>query len=327
MKVTEIITESQILNEQLGTFIRFLEMAISKKLGIRGAEGALAWLSKQLVNKSATSASAELAEAWSQTALRMGVPIEEAIKVGEKQAIAAGLDRSIIDTAKAQAGKLFAREAQAAMPGAGGILAKAGDQMQVAKGWLGSNFAMIDKALLAYGVAEPIYTCIYNINECYKRWDAGDPEYKQNPKLLQGDVQLEIDECVQKLVGLWAGRKILGGLFGKYGIQRLPFMGGDTMSATFNAAGAVSKTAFTAWLDTPVGRKAFAEWLVGGSLSAAGFKMVTDLISGLTKTGYDKIVTALGSDKAPDKPDTTPTAPIERPGATKYNLGTGAALN
>lgn len=326
MKVTEIITESQVLNEQLGSFIRFLEIAIEKGLGARGAEGALAWLSKQLVGKGADAAGTELAQAWTQTAIKLNIPIETAAKMGERQAIAAGLDRAVIDSAKAQSSKLFAREVQAVTPGTGGILAKAGDKMAVAKGWLGPKFAMIDQALLAYGVAEPIYTCIYNINECYKRWDAGDPEYKQNPKLLQGDVQLEIDECVQKIVGLWAGRKILGGIFGKNGVQRIPFLGGERMSALFNTMSPASKLAFTAWLDTPPGRKAFAEWVVGDSLSAAGFRMVTDLISGLTKTGYDKVLTALGSDKAPEP--RTPTAVDDVPvNQTNYDPRTGRALN
>ena len=127
-------------------------------------------------------------------------------------------------------------------------------------------------------------------------------------------------------MALWAGRGISKFVFGANGIQRLPFLGGDRLAAIFNTMGAVSKTAFTAWLDSPPGRKAFAEWVLGDTLAAAGFKYVTDFISGMVKTGYDKIITALGSDKAP-QPAKPMAPPLERPGQTVYSGATGAALN
>lgn len=323
MKVSELLNESQVLNEQLNTFIRLLEMVVEKGLGTKGLQQALAWISKAVVGKGGGTAAAELAEAWVLSAERMGMSSAEAIAMGERQALAAGVDRTVVDSARASAVNLAKTRASI---GGEGLLAKLGDKTQVVKSMLGSKYALLDGLLKTYGIAQPIIECVLEINECYKRWDSKtDPEYTKNPALLQGDVQHQIDKCVQRIVALWAGRKISGFVFGKNGLQRLPFMGGDKMSATLNTVGAVAKTGFTAWLDSPPGRRAFAEWVVGDTLIASGFKGVTDFISGLFKTGYDKILDAIGSDKAPPKPEEQPSA--ERPGQTRYDLATGRALN
>lgn len=325
MKVTEILSESRILNEQLNTFLRLLEMVVEKGLGTKGLESALTWLSKAVAGKSSASASAELAEAWVLSAERLGFNTAESIAIGERQAIASGVDKSVVDAAKTRALDLAAT--RRGLAGTEGILAKAGDKLQVVKGLMGSKFALLDGILKTYGIVEPIMQCVLGINECYQRWDSKkDPEYLANPALLQGDVQHLIDVCVRQIVALWAGRKLAGFVFGANGLQRLPFMGGDRMSAVLNSLTPVAKTAFTAWLDSPPGRQAFAEWVVGDSLAAVGFKGVTDFISGLVKTGYDKILDAVGSNKAPPKP-TDLGPPKERPGITRYNMGTGIALN
>jgi hypothetical protein len=322
MKVTEIITESQVLNEQVGIFLRYLTTALERGSGAE-VDAALLWLSKQLVGKNAASAATELGEAWARTAMKMGTSIDEVIILGEKQAVNARIPQTVIDAAKKQATKLFAQETGQAT----GMLAKLGNETQIVKSWLGSKFDLVDNLLKLYGIAEPIYTCIISINADYARWDSKqDPDYTANPKLLQGDTQHHIDVCVRKILALWAGRKISGFVFGKNGIQQLPFLGGAKMSAMFNSLGAGSKLAFTAWLDSDIGRQAFAEWVVGDTLAAAGFRGVANVLSGLTMTGYNKILTAIGSDKAP--PPVEPMAPsAPRPGQTRYDFSTGRPLN
>lgn len=325
MKVSEILIESQVLNEQLNTFIRLLEMVVEKGLGTKGLEKALTWLSKAVVGKGAGSAAGELAEAWVLSSERMGIGMSDAIAMGERQALAAGVDRAVVDSAKSQAVNLAAT--RQGLAGGEGLLAKLGSKTEVVKSMLGSKYALLDGLLKTYGIVQPIVECVLEINGYYKRWDSKtDPEYTKNPALLQGDVQLAIDICVQRVIGLWAGRKISGFVFGKNGLQRLPFMGGERMSATLNTVGAVAKTGFTAWLDSPPGRQAFAEWVIGDTLLAAGFKGVTDFISGLIKTGYDKILDAVDSDKKPPTPELVKPA-AERPGVTKYDFATGSALN
>jgi len=325
MKVTEIITESRILNEQVSMYLSYLARALERggPSVYAGVDDALLWISKQLVSKEASVAAAELGEAWAKTAIKMGTKVDDAILIGEKQAVNARIPQAVIDSAKKQAAKIFAKEAGQAT----GALAKVGTNAQIVKGWLGSKFDMVDNLLKLYGIAEPIYTCVLAINADYARWDSKqDPEYLANPELLQGDTQHHIDVCVRKILALWAGRKISGFVFGRNGIQQLPFLGGDKMSAMFNSLGAGAKLAFTAWLDSDIGRQAFAEWVVGDTLAAAGFRFVADILSGLTKTGYDKILTAIGSDKAP--PPAEPMAPsAPRPGQTRYNAATGQALN
>ena len=322
MKVTEIITESRVLNEQVGMFLRYLTQALERG-GPAEVEAALLWISKQLVSKDATLAATELGEAWARTALKMGTSVDDAILIGEQQAVNARIPQAVIDAAKKQAAKLFARESGQAT----GALAKIGTNTQIVKGWLGSKFDLLDNLLKLYGIAEPIYTCILSINADYARWDSKqDPEYLANPNLLQGDTQHHIDVCVRKILALWAGRKIAGFVFGKNGIQQLPFLGGDRMSALLNSMAAGSKLAFTAWLDSDIGRQAFAEWVVGDTLAAAGFRGVANVLSGLTMTGYNKILTAIGSDKAPPKAEPIPAAK-QRPGQTRYDFATGRALN
>jgi hypothetical protein len=325
MKVSEILHESQILNEQLNTFLRLLEMVVEKGLGTKGLEKALAWLSKAVVGKSASSAAAELAEAWVMSAERMGIDMSAAIATGERQALAAGVDRAVVDSAKTQAVNLAAT--RQGLASGQGLLARLGNNTQVVKSMLGSKYALLDGLLKTYGIVQPIVECVLEINGYYKRWDSKtDPEYTKNPALLQGDVQLAIDVCIRQILALWAGRKISAFVFGKNGLQMLPFAGGDRMAAVLNTAGAVAKTGFTAWLDSPPGRKAFAEWVVGDTLMAAGFRGVADFISGLIKTGYDKILDAVDSDKAPPKPEPMKPA-AERPGQTRYDFATGRALN
>lgn len=323
MKVIEIINESQILNEQLAVFLKSLSAAIAKN-STKEIDDALITLAKA-VGKNTTKAVPELGEAWFRTAKQMGTSVEDAMTLGQKHALAAGVDRATIRASKKYALELAEREGYQ-VGGAVTKLGRLGDNMTVVKSVLGTGFVAIDQLLVAWSIAKPIYDCIVAINENYKRWDAKDPEYMAAPQKLQGDVQLEIDECVRKVVAVLLGRKILGGIFGKNGIQRLPFMGGDKMASLFNLAGAASKTTFTAWLLTPQGAQAFAEWVVGSSLSAGLFRGMTDIISGLAMSGYNAILTAIDSNKAPQPAPPAPPAPPGRP-QTRYDMATGRALN
>lgn len=323
MKVYEIITESRILNEQLNLLIRSLEVAIEKG-SLSGIDAAvnngLKWIAQQLAKKGAQGAN-ELAEAWYQTAKMTGRSLDDVIAQGEREAVAAGMDKNVINTAKAQANKLF----KSSQPG---MFSKLKTNAQKAQFFYGEQFNVINWVLTAYGIGTPIMECIANIASVYERSDAGEPEL-QGAK-LQWAVQFYIDKCVQQVLAVWIGGKMAKFPFGPNGIQQLPFLGGPKMSAIFNAMGQAAQASFLLWFQSDQGQEAFARWLVGEALLPGGkmFKGFSDLVSGMSKTGYDKILTKLGSDKAgkPD-PDVKPTPSEYKPDQEVKRDIYGAPLN
>lgn len=323
MKVYEIITESRILNEQLNLLIRSLEVAIEKG-SLSGIDAAvnngLKWIAQQLAKKGAQGAN-ELAEAWYQTARMTGRSLDDVIAQGEKEAVAAGIDRNVISTAKAQANKLL----KSTQPG---MFAKLKTNAQKAQLFYGGKMEMINGVLTAWGIGVPILECISNIASVYERSDAGEPEL-QGAK-LQWAVQFYIDKCVQQVLAVWLGSKVAKFPFGPNGIQQLPFLGGPKMSAMFNAMSSASQATFLIWFQSEAGQEAFARWMVGEALLPGGkmFKGFADLVSGMAKTGYDQVLTKLGSDKAgkPD-PNVKPTPSEYKPDQEVKRDIYGAPLN
>lgn len=327
MKVTEILSESRILNEQLNLFLKAITAA-AERGSITAIEDALLWLGKALSSKGAKTAVGELAEGWVKTAEITGSSLDEIVQLGRAQAAKGGVDKAVLDAAEKEAQVLF----KARQPAAPGLVATAKSKAQAGKAWFGKNWESANNLLLAWGIADPVLDCVYYINQAYEKQQSGDPEF-QGAK-LQYAVQYEINECVTRVAGLLVGSKLVKGIFGPNGIQRLPFAGGPKMATMFNGLGEAGKTAFMAWMMTDEGRKAFANWLVGNSAMPFGptFAWVTSKLSEIAKTGYDHIMRFLGNPNAgaapdPDKDFFTTSGDAQKRPQTSYNLGRGQALN
>lgn len=317
MKVHEIITESTILNEQLRGAIQAIELALSRG-GIAAVEQELIAFGRILAGKSGKTVVDELAEAWVKTAELSGMSAENAITLGSNSARTGGVSAAVIADAEKAALALAKKR------GVGVITV--GDKVAAAKAWFGTGLGTVNQILTAWSIGQPVMECVGFITEAYKKHDAGDPEY-QGAK-LQYVVQFEITKCLQSVLAIWAGNKIIKGVMGPNGIQRLPFQGGPNISQLYNGLGEAGKAAFMVWMQTDEGKTAFAQWLLGNTMLPGGraFAWVTEALGGWVKTGYDKILKQLGSDKAGEPPVSKPIEAKPRP-QTRYDLSTGRALN
>lgn len=332
MKIYDIITESQILNEQLSVFVRMLEQVIDKGLGTKGLEYALSWLSKAVRGKGPAAAE-ELAEAWIKSAEKIGLSTDEAIKIGSAQAKEAGIADDVIKAARETAEGLAKR-------GRNSIFAKVKDKEQAFSLWYGARAAQVNKALTIYGIFEPIAECAWNIFQLYKMREEGNPKL-QDINTLSYAVQYYIDECVKRVVTVWAGNKVIGKVMGQWvpGIAyNIPLFGKllQQLDPIYNKITPAAQAAFKVWMATPDGQQALAKWLVGDAMffgtdtkipfGPTWQKVVLNPLSGMTKTGYDHILRMIGSDKA--APDYKPDPNSKDAGAIwqNYDMKTGKRL-
>ena len=332
MKIYDIVTESQILNEQLGTFVQMLEKIIDKGLGVKGLEYALTWISKAVRGKGPAAAE-ELAEAWIKAAEKMGMSTDDAIKIGSDQAKAAGIADDVILAARETAEGLAKR-------GRNSVFSKIKDKEQAFSLWYGVRAAQVNKALTIYGIVEPIAECAYNIFQLYEMREQGNPQLQDNAKLSYA-VQYYIDECVKRVVTVWAGNKVVGTVLGKWvpGIAyNIPILGKlfQQLDPIYNKITPAAQAAFKVWMATPDGQEALAKWLVGEAMvpntewkipfGQTWQKLVLNPLSGLTHTGYNHILRMIGSDKA--APNYKPDTPSDSPKVLQnYDMTTGRKLD
>ena len=332
MKVFDIITESQQLNEQLWRFGQMIDYAVSK--GGAGIEQALVWIAKKVLGKE--NAAKELAEAWMVTAEKAGISSSEAISRGSAAAREARIADDVIAAAQAEARVLAKARAET-------VWGKITSGTQAAEFYWGANWATINRGLKWWGILEPIYDAATGILKVYRMRDEGHPELQDKNK-LQWAVQWHIDNAVQRIAALQIGRILIGGVLGKSGIQQIPLLNFSAFNKVYDLATPAAQAAFQAWIITDAGQQSLAKWLVGEAMvpytdwkvpGGALFRgMITDPLSGILKSGYDAVLRAVGSDKAQQLPKPKdPNAPIPKPAAgsfgeltgRKFDLGTGRA--
>ena len=299
MRVKDIVTESRILQEQLGSFITYLKYAIklrgSEKGITHGIEWALSWMAKAV--KSSPKAADELAKAWIKTAEEASVSASEAISSGSKMAKANGISDEVIAQAASKAEALAAKS----------FRLTATEKVAAAEMWYGSRFYALNNFLTLVGIAEPILEAIYYINDAYKKADAGDPEYQGGK--LHFIVNAEINQAVARVIGIVGARGLTAWALGPKGIQALGPLGWGPIGYAFNLATPATQAAAQAWLISPPGQEAFARWLVGKSMLPGGtvfYDYVVDYLGGMIRTAHNSILQKMGSDKAqasPKKPE------------------------
>jgi hypothetical protein len=333
MKITEVITESrQQLNEQLWRFTQMIEYAVSR--GGVGIEQALLWIAKKVAGK--PGAAKELAEAWMVTAEKAGISSSEAIAQGSAAARSSGLSAEIIAEAEREAAILARARANS-------VWGKIKTGAEAGEFYWGATLNTINTGLKWWGILEPIYECVTGILKVYRMHDEGHPELQDKAK-MQWAVQWYIDNCVQRVTALLAGRMLIRGVLGKDGIQRVPLLNFSAFNKIYDLASPAAQAAFQAWMITNDGQQALAKWLVGEALvpgtdwkvpGGALFRgMITDPISGLVKSGYDAFLRAIKSEKAQQLPEPKdPNTPVEKPkpgslgdlAGRKFELGRGRA--
>jgi hypothetical protein len=321
MKVLDIITESLILNENPVVLLALERFLASRVPGtaLPALEAAISKFASSLVGKSASAAEREVAETVAASASKLGVSVDEAGAWLAPKLRAGGLSDDVINAGIKRAGSTTSGRV-------GNWWAGLKDDTARLNFWYAGTMSTINKILLTLGISKPIFDAVVDIMYGYEQKDKGNPEFQGNK--LQAYVTLKMHEAVMDVIALGVGQKVFGGLFGKYGIQALPFGGWSVIGGTFNALQPAAKAAFMVWIQSEPGQKAFAEWLTGNALlGGPAFKELTYQLNGLIKGGYDKILREMGSDKAqqvPDAKDLIPSAPLKN---KEFDWATGRYKN
>ena len=334
MKIYDIIAESQQLNEAGYLFGVYLNRAIPK--GIQAIEHVMKWFAEKLVGK--PKAIDDLAEGWAVLAEKTGMSSDEAIRIGSRQAKAAGHADDVIEAAARRAEELIQKAANTPW-------AKLSNPNSAFNFWYGTRAAEVNKWLMAYGILQPVAECAYEIFKLYKMREEGHPELQDLNKLSWG-VQWHIDQCVKQVASLIAGNFLLKKLVTNWvpGVAYNLWPVGKLFQALdpiYNKLPPAATAAFKVWMMTDDGREALAKYLVGEAMipgtewKAPGGKYwqkVIDILSGLAKTGYDHVLRWTGhGDLAKPLPD--PNANTDKPASTnrlygprRHDMGTGELL-
>ena len=318
MKVFEIITETQQLNEfGEGALVRLLSLAginLVERAAVRAA-------TERLVAKYA----AEIATA-SRSGGTFTMPTEAVMRVTLK---AEGLsDDAIAKVMKNPAKFLQTIEKEAAAAARKASLEAGKAQVRMASAeairLFGKGWQWAYGLANLYGYGEPLVTCVTNVMDIYSKHEAGEGKFK-DPQYAKDAIQFHIDKCVAQMAGLFAGTKILKGGFAM--IRDYPWQSGAKMTALWNGASAASRMAFVAYMNTDEGRTAYSEWLLGETFLAQGFKWITEFMSDIATTGANKLVRALHPSplNAPNEP--APNQAYSKPSTTQRDPLSGRALN
>jgi hypothetical protein len=296
MKVYEILSENHDLNESVkDKFFTALGLRIVERLAAKGA-------TKKLIEHWADELAA------GATKLAPDVAGDFLKKQGLKPETVTRLtaDSKFLTSVEKDAAKLLEKRKWE--------LAKTG----YAAAW-GTTWKVFYYSALAWGVGEPIYRCAKNIEDAYARHNAKQGEIA-DPQVLQHTVQHHINICVGEVAAIFIGTKVIKGVFGASGVQQLPFLGGERISALFNTASAASRAAFVVWLGTDAGNRAFAEWITGAGLLSTPLKFVRDTAGILVKTGVDKIIKLFNPTASVDGTDGPQLGPDGKPIDPATNL-------
>jgi len=330
MKIYDIIQESQQLNEAVGVVLSTaIKYALPK--GIGAIEHVLSWFAGRIANK--PKAAEELAEAWVYLAEKSGMGIDEAVSVGSRSAKGKVAD-DVIEAAAKKAREISLANSKTIW----GQLKTPDSRTNF---WWGALWDSINAGLMFWGIVDPILDCKEKILNVYRMRDEGEKELQDDGK-LQWVVQYYIDECVQRIVSIWLGNKIVSKVIGSWvpGIAyRIPLAGKllAKLDPIYSKLPPVAQAGFKAWMISSEGQEALAKWIVGEAMiPGTDWKIpggdyykrfIINPLSGLSKTGYDAVLRKLGSDKAQPAPkDYEPPSNVTEP-PDNYAPGLGKAKN
>ncbi len=307
MRVKDILHEHRILQEQLWRLGQALKYAAGMGEGMTSqVRQVLAWFSSKVAGK--PNAAEELAQGWVKVAEINKVTPAEAIAAGKVEAEGARIAKEVIEEAEQLAIQLMTKSRRLRVRSELGAME-----------WLyGTALNTYNFWLTAAGIVKPISECIWYIYQAYENMEKGHPEY-QGPK-LQYIVQFEINKAIREVTAIIAGRGLIAWALGPKGIQVLGPLGWGPIGKAFNILSPAAQASFITWFQTDAGQKYFAEWLVGKALipftevkmpGGSSFNWVTEFVGGRTKTAYDAILRAVGSDKA-QEPAKMPEIPASK---------------
>lgn len=288
MKIYDIITENKSITENSGTLLSWIA-----RLAAKGANR--------------TQAVEQLAQLWASTAAAKGPGTgAKVILAGEKLAKSAGVADDIILDAKLMAQKLIG-QSEATLGKA--ALTKV----------MGEHWDAVNKWTSILGVGIPITQCAWSINQAYSKQAAGDPAYQGAE--LSKHIQAAFDTCVGQLLALGIGRGLIKvgaaiprGFFGSFTSQT------NILEKAVMGLSTAAQTAFTAWLISPPGQKALAEYTVGNAFGASEFKYIRNLASGYVMTGYDDLMNFVGK-PLPDRATTVQNRADAAAADKEFDLG------
>ena len=319
MKVYEIISESQILNEESAWMMIF--RAASKGSG--AIADVLRSISVQV--RTGEKAVAELAEAWVAVARRTAQDIEEVIKSGRKKAKDANVADDAIRAAETEAraqAKLLADYDKLLLP--------LGERIP---DWLPTLINTL-------GIAIPIYNYFKQMD----KWGKQGLSKEQ----LEEKKNIELGVLLTEMAALFVGGKIVNAAGGivKFLSKVLPAKSYNAVVAVIDKVMKPSlSAAFATWLGTDAGRRWLATTTLGGLTELMGidalkpgnrsqlfndmgtwFQNIMNVITGVTND-IIKAVTGKEDDKKPEEPvkQLTP-AEMEKLGLTPQQEPTYARL-
>ena len=305
MKIYEIISESQNLNEG-SVFLSILE-----KLG---SERAFTWLSKMLAKSPTKQAIEKLTMELTEIGQKGGTT---AIDQTVAKLRATGTSEEVLTVSSKQAKSALSQA----------NISKGLDSFAKVSG---TGWKTIESGLTLWGVGKPIYDCADGIADAYARNAAGDPEY-QGAK-LQGAIQIYLDRAVAQILSLWAGRTLVKIVASMPKNFFSAFYNGPLLDKAYSGLTKAGQTAFTAWMVSPQGQKAFAEWIVGSSFTGSTMRGLSSWVGGWAKSVYDVIANkaatgekATSVEQPTDAADTAPpaAAPVAQ---SEYDPLTGGRL-
>jgi hypothetical protein len=332
MKIYDIIAESQQLNENvlIMTGFRQLLKYVSSRNG-QGLEHAMEWIAKRLAGKA--GAAEQLAEAWILAAEKVGISEAEAVALGAEKAAKAGIADDVIAAAKRAADKLIEKRANSVW----GQLKTPDSKTNF---WWGASWKTINAGLTFWGIVEPILECKENIMKLYEMRERGEPELQDLNK-LNWAVQWYIDKCVQQVVSIWAGNKIVGKVVGSWVpgvVYNIPIAGKlfGKLDPLYSKLTPVAQAGFKTWMMTSDGQEALAKWIVGEAMLPGTEwkipggewykKAILNPLSGLALTGYNKISRYLNPNNPNIPPDPNANKKDKKDDEYKPNTTFGSGL-
>ena len=215
MKVHEIITESQILTENLSRVL----LNVLERVGVADFDRALAYLARSVVGKTDVAVGKEMAEAWLAASKKTGLPFEDVVAAGQRELNTAGVNRTVVDAALAEAERIAPGLWSRIMSRLGKAGTKA-EHEAAAKSIFGSKFDFVSALAYKLAIWGPVAECAYHLIDLKRRRDSGDPEYQNDATYVYCIHNLQGDEPMKSMYNML---KVYLGFSDKY----CAYCGGD----------------------------------------------------------------------------------------------------
>jgi hypothetical protein len=270
MKVHEIITESQILTENLSRIL----LNVLERVGVADLDKALALIARSVVGKTDVAVGKEMAEAWLAASKQTKLPFEDIVAAGQRELNTAGVNRTVVDAALAEAERIAPGLWSRIMSRLGKAGTKA-EHEAAAKSIFGSKFDFVSALAYKLAIWGPVAECAYHLWDLKRRRDSGDPEY-QNDATYKNDVQYFINKAVGQIATALVGNKLLTTAFSIPG--SMPILGWKRLEKLWQGSNQVAQTALNAWLLTPGGRDMVSKFIASEIFGKIGDKTTLEFI-------------------------------------------------